>query len=116
MELSIYNVIKKIMITEKSTDLFKRLGKLTFEVHLHANKVMIKEAVAKIWNVKVDNVRVVTVPGKSKIFARRPFTTSERKKAIVTLKKGYKIDLPQFETMGITESASAEKNTKIEGK
>ena len=116
MELSVYSIIKKVMITEKSTDLFKRLGKLTFQVHKDANKIMIKQAVEKIWDVKVDNVRVVTTPGKARSFARNFFRTPDRKKAIVTLKKGYKIDLPQFETIGVKETMGAEKKMKTEEK
>ena len=101
MDIRVYDVIKKVLITGKSTDLFDKLGKITFEVHKDANKVMVREAVEKIWNVKVENVRIMKVKGKQKTFARRPFQTPDRKKAIITLKKGYKIDLPgQFESMG----------------
>ncbi|MFC1894854.1 50S ribosomal protein L23 [Candidatus Dependentiae bacterium] len=116
MELSVYEIIKKVVITEKSTGLFKKLGKLTFEVNKNSNKIMVKHAVEKIWNVVVDNIRMIKVPGKSKTFARKSFVTSSRKKAIVTLKKGYKIDLPQFETMGVSETVGVEKNAKIEEK
>ena len=101
MELSIYDIIKKRIISEKSSDLFKRFGKLVFEINKNANKIMVRSAVEKIWDVKVDNVRVINLPGKRKVFARRVFDTPGKKKAIVTLKKGYKIDLPgQFESMG----------------
>ena len=117
MELNIYDIIKKRVITEKSTLLFKKYGKITFEVHMDANKIMIRQAVEKIWDVKVDNLRVMTVKGKSKIFAKKPFKSQDRKKAIITLKKGYKIDLPEhFETMGVKEEAPVEKTTKVEGK
>jgi len=118
MELSNYDIIKKRIVTPKSTDLFRKEGKITFEVHKKANKVMIKDAVEKIWDVKIDNVRVISVPGKTKAFGRRPFVSSDRKKAIITLKKGYKIDLPgNIETMGISASKSSkEKNTSLEGK
>ncbi len=113
MELSIYNIIKKRIMTPKSSDVFRTLGKITFEVNKDSNKIMIKQAVEKIWNVKVDNVRVMTVPGKTKSFGRRSFKSSSKKKAIITLKKGYKIDLPgNFETMGV----QAEKELPLEGK
>ena len=55
----------------------------------------------KIWNVKVENVCVVTVPAKLKAFGRKEFLTPAKKKAIITLKKGYKIEIPgMFESMG----------------
>ena len=108
MDLNIYNVIKNVRVTGKSSRLFDKLGKITFEVHSTANKVMVREAVEKIWNVKVANVRIMNVPGKNKVFARKTFKTADKKKAIITLKKGYKIELPgQFETMGTAAGSSA---------
>ena len=116
MELSIYNIIKRRIMTPKSSDIFRNTGKITFEVHRESNKIMIKQAVEKIWDVKVDNVRVMTVPGKTKSFGKRSFKSSNKKKAIVTLKKGYKIDLPgNFETMG-AQQAGKEKELPLEGK
>ncbi len=101
MDLSIYNIVKNVIVTGKTTVLFKKLGKITFDVHKLANKGLIKDAVEKIWNVKVDKVCVVNVSGKSKIFGRKKFKSPGKKKAFVTLKKGYKIDLSSFfETMG----------------
>ena len=116
MELSNYDIIKKRIMTPKSLDLYKKTGKITFEVHKETNKIMIKQAVEKIWDVKVDNVRVIIVPEKAKSFGRHSFSSSGKKKAIITLKKGYKIELPvHFETMG-AETASTEKESSIEGK
>ena len=97
-------------------EVFKKDGKITFEVHKESNKIMIKQAVEKIWNVKVDNVRVMAVPGKTKSFGRRSFVSPDKKKAIITLKKGYTIDLPgHFETMGVN-SAAKEKELPLEEK
>ena len=101
MELSIYDIIKKPVVTSKSIELFKTLGKVTFEVNKLANKIMICKAVEKIWDVKVSNVRVINSPSKSKIFAKKAFRSPGNKKAIVTLKKGYKIEIPgMFEGIG----------------
>ena len=111
MELSIYDIIKRVRVTGKSSHLFDKLGKLTFEVHPRSNKTMVKDAVEKIWNVKVAKVCIINVPGKNKVFARKQFKAADIKKAIITLKKGYKIDLPgQFESMG----AAAGSNVKGE--
>ncbi|MCK4651334.1 50S ribosomal protein L23 [Candidatus Babeliales bacterium] len=116
MELSVYEIIKKRILTEKSDELFKKFGKLTFEVYKNANKVMIRNAIEKIWNVKVENVRVISCPGKAKSFGKKIFKTSGKKKAIITLKKGYKIDLPShYETMGVSEG-KAKKKQDVEGK
>jgi len=120
MELKIYDIIKQPIMTSRSFELYRKLGKLTLEVHKDANKSVIKDAVQKIWNVKVANVCVVTIPAKLKTFGRREFLTSARKKAIITLKKGYKIEIPgMFESMGATaESLGAQsvKDVQAEGK
>jgi large subunit ribosomal protein L23 len=113
MELNVYDIIKKPIITSRSVELFRKLGKITFEVHKDANKIVIKNAVEKIWNVKVASVCVMNVPGKVKSFARKEFETPGRKKAIVTLKKGYKIEIPgMLETIGATESFGTEDGSK----
>jgi large subunit ribosomal protein L23 len=111
MDLSIYDVIKGISVTSKSRALFDDLGKITFEVNPFSNKVMIRFAVEKIWKVKVRDVRIINVKGKKKSFAKKKFITPDKKKAIITLKEGYKIDLPgQFETMGVSSGAEAKKD------
>ena len=113
MELNFYDIIKKPIITSRSVELFRKLGKLTFEVHKDANKIAIKQAVENIWAVKVANVCVVNTPGKSKLFARKVFITPGKKKAIVTLKKGYKIEIPgMLESMGASDSLSSTENSK----
>lgn len=113
MELNFYDIIKKPVITSRSVELFRKLGKVTFEVHKDANKILIKQAVEGIWAVKVANVCIVNVPGKAKSFARKVFMTPGRKKAIVTLKKGYKIEIPgMLETMGATESFGTAESSK----
>lgn len=111
MELrNAFDVIKKPVISSKSVMLFERFGKLTFEVVKVANKLMVQKAIEKIWNVKVDNVRIINIRGKKKVFAQRSFITSDKKKAIVTLQKGHKIDIP-----GLTEIVR-ETSTAVEDK
>lgn len=114
MELNLYDVIRKAVLTPKSWHLLQTLGKFTFEVNKAANKSVVKDAVEKIWNVKVEKVCIMNLAGKNKMHARRAFTSPDRKKAIVTLKKGYKIDLPgQFESLGAAQNAN---NEQVEGK
>jgi large subunit ribosomal protein L23 len=106
MELSIYDIIKRPRITTKSVDLYKKSGQYTFEVHSNATKLTVGDAIEKLWNVKVAKVRIINIPGKVKFFGRRPFQSSDLKKAIVTLQKGYKIEIPgMFETMTAAEQS-----------
>ena len=101
MEVNVYNIVKRVIMTEKSGDLYRKEGKITFEVDKKANKLVVRNAVEKIWDVKVASVNIVNRPGKNKMFGRRPFTSPGQKKAIVKLKDGYSIDFPgQFESMG----------------
>ncbi len=101
MELSIYDVVKKLVITSKSIELYKKLGQITFEVNQVANKILIKNAIEKLWNVKVADVRVMNVTGKVKTFGKKQFKSSDKKKAIVKLKSGFQIDIPgMYENIG----------------
>ena len=95
--------------------MYQKAGKLTFEVNLHANKPLVKKAVEKIWNVKVRDVHVINLTGKTKIFMRRKFKSSDKKKVIVTLKKGYKIEIPgMMEILNTTAGGSAESSKGID--
>ncbi len=67
-------------------------GKYVFEVNLDANKPMVKEAVEKAFKVVVVDVHVMVVKGKKKRYGWHITTGPTRKKAIVTLKKGDKIE------------------------
>ena len=103
MELSIYDIIKKVVTTPKSIELRRKFGKITFVVNKSANKIVIREAVEKIWNVKVRDVRIMVTPGKQRTVARKTYQLPDGKKAIITLRPGYRIDLPdQMETMGLS--------------
>lgn len=109
MEVNIFNVVKRIVMTPRSGELFTKQGKLTLEVAKDANKVMVKQAVEKIWDVKVDAVNVINTPYKKKRFGRNSFIRNGIKKAIVTLKKGYSIELPgQIEPTSVTQSTPEE--------
>ena len=84
-------VIQRPIITEKSTALQER-GKYTFEVAEHANKHQVKQAVESAFNVEVVKVNMITVHPKWRGPGRRRGLTSASKKAVVTLKKGQKIE------------------------
>jgi large subunit ribosomal protein L23 len=90
--MHLYEVLEKPLITEKSTVL-QAEGKYAFHVADGANKVLVKQAVEKAFNVKVTAVNIMMVRGKMRRIGRRMVMTPDWKKAIVTLKPGDKIEL-----------------------
>lgn len=87
-------VLKTVILTEKSNKLSAELGQYTFEVYSSATKPAIAAAVEQAFKVSVTRVNVQNYRGKNKRSrVGRPSTTSDYKKAIVTLKKGDKIEL-----------------------
>jgi len=93
--MNIYEVIRRPIVTERAMRLADEESKYTFEVAPEANKIQIKEAVETIFKVEVVKVNTITVPGKRRRDFRRPTTygrTPKRKKAIVTLRPGQRIE------------------------
>lgn len=88
----ITDVLKKPVLTEKSLALLDE-NKYTFDVDVNANKIEIKNAVEKMFNVKVESVNVMNVRPKTKRVGRYTGKTNRRRKAIVKLAEGHKIDL-----------------------
>lgn len=88
-----YDIIKKPLLSEKGTMLTEKQNKYMFAVDGESNKLEIKTAVEKVFKVKVDKVNTVHVSGKVKRMRNTYGKTADHKKAIVTLKKGEKIDL-----------------------
>ncbi len=92
--MNVYDVIKKPLITEKATERKESQSQYLFEIDANATKVDIRKAIQEMFNVKVVDVRVMNVRGKS---GRNPKTgrsthVEHWKKAYVTLKKGEKIE------------------------
>jgi len=87
-----YDIIHALIRTEKGTAL-EQEGKYLFEVARSSNKIEIKKAVEEIYNVKVDAVNTIKMPGKRKRVRREFGHTASWKKAVVTLSKGHKIDV-----------------------
>ena len=88
----ITDVLKKPVLTEKSLTLLQE-NKYTFDVDVNANKIEIRNAVEKMFNVKVESVNVMNVRPKTKRVGRYTGITNRRRKAIVKLAEGHKIDL-----------------------
>ena len=87
------DIIKAPIITEKSADLAQNKNTITFSVATDANKVQIKQAVEKIFNVKVESVNTVNAKPKKKRVGRYTGKTNKVKKAIVKLREGSSIEL-----------------------
>ena len=88
-----YDIIKGPIITEKSSDLAQNKNQITLSVDTKANKIEIKDAVEKLFNVKVESVNTINVRPKKKRVGRYHCKTNKVKKAIVTLKEGSSIEL-----------------------
>lgn len=93
MDLSIYDIIKGPIVSDKAQKTNSDLNKLVLRVHPKSNKPLIKEAIEKLFNVKVDKIGIVVRQGKLKKFSKIPFRDNKEKHAIVTLKEGYTVDL-----------------------
>jgi len=107
MDLSIYDVILGPVMTDKAYKLNRNLKKLVLRVHPQANKPMVKEAIERLFDVKVKNVRMMIRKGKMHRHNRIETQKSSSKKAIVTLKEGYSVDLWDQPGATVTPSGSA---------
>jgi large subunit ribosomal protein L23 len=87
-----YDVIIAPVITEKATVASER-NQVIFKVARNATKPQIKEAVEKLFDVKVKKVNTLVRKGKVKAFKGTIGTQSDVKKAIVTLEEGHRIDV-----------------------
>jgi len=87
-----YRILRKPLITEKSNQMKESLNQIAFEVDKRANKIEIKKAVMKHFNVHVIKVRTFMVLGKKKRVGKTLGKKSDWKKAVVTLKEGERID------------------------
>lgn len=89
-----YDIIKRPLMTEKSTAIGEKQNAYVFEVSRDADKVEIKNAVEKLFEVKVEDINTMIMHGKLKrVSGNHVGRRSKWKKAIVTLKEGYKIQI-----------------------
>jgi large subunit ribosomal protein L23 len=101
-----YNVIRRPIVTEKSTAMKQFENQVVFEVDRRANKYEIREAVERLFEVKVADVRTARMPGKPKRFGRTIGRRSSWKTAIVQLAEGEELDF--FEGAAIDEPVEEE--------
>jgi large subunit ribosomal protein L23 len=88
-----YEVVKRYLLTEKSTKAKDETNKYYFEVDRRANKIEIRQAVEKLLKVKVKEVRVMNVSGKTRRFGKALGQSKPWKKAAVTLAEGNSIEI-----------------------
>lgn len=102
MDLTIYDIIKGPVVSDKAYKLSSRLQQLFLRVHMHANKKLVAQALEKLFDVKVETVRIQVRKGKSRMLKRRMISRPDEKRAIVTLAEGYTLDL--FQDAGLKPS------------
>ena len=85
------NIIQKPILTEKSTNL-NQFNQYSFKVNIKSNSLEIKNAIEKIFKVKVSKINTLIVRGKPKTFKGVSGYKKDYKKAIVTLNEGQTID------------------------
>jgi len=90
--ISVYDVIKKPLITEKAVSLKEDQNQVVFSVHPQANKVQIKEAVEELFEVKVKDVKTMNFKGKKKRFGLTLGRRDDWKKAVVMLEEDQKLE------------------------
>ena len=87
-----YDIIIAPVITEKAT-MASEHSQIIFKVAARATKPQIKEAVEKLFDVKVKSVNTLVRKGKTKVFRGNFGSQSDVKRAIVTLEEGHRIDV-----------------------
>jgi len=93
MASSLYQVLKRPLVTEKTNALRDTKNDYAFEVATNANKVEIRQAVETLFGVKVKSVRTAIVRGKYRRTRQGLGQRPNWKKAIVTLNEGQAIEL-----------------------
>ena len=90
--INMIHIIKDPLITDKATRLLEN-NQYTFLVHLSANKILIKEAIQNLFDVKVKKINTTNLPKKKKKVGKYIGWKPNYKKAIVTLSDNDKINL-----------------------
>lgn len=90
--MMLYNVIKRPVLTEKSTTL-RDNRKVVLEVAISANKHQIKSTTEKLFGVKVEDVNTMVIRGKEKRVGKSSGRQSNYKKAVLTIAEGSDLDL-----------------------
>ena len=92
MDARHYDIIVAPVVTEKAT-VASEQNKVVFKVLSKATKPQIKDAIEKLFDVKVKSVNTLVRKGKTKVFRGQFGSQSDTKRAIVTLEEGHRIDV-----------------------
>ena len=112
MDLTIYDIILGPVVSEKASKLVNELKKIVLRVHPKSNKKLVEEALEKLFEVRVQDVRIIVRKPKTGKFKRNPFTGTLAKHAIVTLKDSESFDKLAYAGAG---GVSAEASTASVG-
>ena len=88
---NLYNIIMSPVITEKATKISEN-NQYVFKVSISSDKRVIKQAIEKLFKVKVKSINTTKVKGKTKVFKGTKGRRADYKKAIVSLKEGENLD------------------------
>ena len=88
---NLYNIVLAPIITEKATKISEK-NQYVFKVKIDSNKKEIKQAIEKLFKVKIKKIKTIKIKGKSKIFKGTKGRRSDYKKAIICLNKGENLD------------------------
>ena len=88
---NLYNTVIAPIITEKATKISEK-NQYVFKVKIDSNKKEIKQAIEKLFKVKIKNIKTIKIKGKTKIFKGTKGRRSDYKKAIICLNKGENLD------------------------
>lgn len=91
--MGMHQIVVKPLVTEKGTTMLSEGNRVTFKVHMDANKIEIRDAVQRIFNVSVLQVNTQIVRGKRRRFGKAMGQPKAWKKAMVQLKEGDKIEI-----------------------
>jgi len=91
---ALYGVLVAPLMTEKAMTI-GAVNQYVFQIVKGANKLQVKKAVEFLFQVKVEQVNIANIKGKSKIFRQKTGKRPDVKKAYVTLADGHTIELPE---------------------
>lgn len=94
-----YQILIRPVLTEKTTTLAEDGNKIVFRVHRGATKFQIRNAIEKIFGVKVEKVNTMVIAGKPKRVGRSVGRRAGYKKAIITLAAGQMVDFYALENL-----------------
>ena len=110
MDLALTDIIQGPVLSDKAYKLNQKDNVLVLKVHPKANKPMVKEAIEKLFNAKVADIRMMNRKGKTRRVGRFVTHGKLEKRAIVKLKEGYSLNLIDQPLTGEAEATPVKKD------